>query len=921
METVSRLLLTFLLNSLWQVTLVAGVAALGAWMLRNGPARYGHGLWAMALGLAVLLPLWSASQSLTLSVKRTGWAKGEEGKGGKGTIVRFSPFPHSPFPQTATGYRGIADPATGSALLVGLSRREWPVQLSPRWADAILLGYLLTLLFRGVRLCRAWYQANEVRQSAPARPLPAWVASSVWRCQVALGLGSVPILVSSCLRGPVVIGARRAAIILPAQMLEGSSAEDLTSTLCHEMAHIRRHDFLMNLVYELCYLLIAFHPAGVLIKRRIDQTRELACDEMAAGRLVSSSAYARSLVNLARTMFDLPSASCAGTLGVFDADILEERVMRLLDKKRRASPRMANLALAGVLSSLALVGMAATLFSLSVTEKSVMAMPGGPHTDFSGRWKLDKTKSALPSASPDDLVEVIDHRDPQLRITTTSKDWSADFWLNIQKPIAVTLFALTIPEWVATTDGVERSEKYGPAELKSKTYWEGERLITAWSLERDGRPEITGEWVRSLSADGRTQSLEIQVHDPQRSAKGEAKLVFVKSSGNSVESFLGTWQAEFRGKTFIVVELKRENDTMTGTMSPFTIELDASGNLTKAERGDHGGWDVVEAELDQNGLALKCKDRETGDIDRFQMRLIGDKEALLSPVGAPAPPAGPQPFRLRRVSEHDIVGIRGGVRGGVGDGVRGGSVNGVPGGVADGVRGGVVWPVSQSVKNDPREERPSISGTVCDPSGARVPNAVVNVMNDSSVVKRATVTNDVGEFAFAVIPPGRYQVEVIGPGFAAYHQRISVPGATEALPSLNVVLQPSSMMESVEVTAKVAPGTRSTLPNAVPRRIRVGGLVQAGKLVEQKKPEYPESARLRGIEGVVLLEAVISMEGVPLNWKVLSSPDPDLSEAAINAVRQWRYEPTLLNGEPIEVVTTISVRFRLEDSTAPGSGT
>jgi len=61
------------------------------------------------------------------------------------------------------------------------------------------------------------------------------------------------------------------------------------------------------------------------------------------------------------------------------------------------------------------------------------------------------------------------------------------------------------------------------------------------------------------------------------------------------------------------------------------------------------------------------------------------------------------------------------------------------------------------------------------------------------------------------------------------------------------------------------------------------------------------------------------MEGVPLNWKVLSSPDPDLSQAAIDAIRQWRYQPTLLNGEPIEVVTTIAVRFRLEDAAA-GAG-
>ncbi len=96
METVSRLLLTFLLNALWQVTLVAGTAALGAWMLRNGPARYRHRLWAMALGLAVLLPLSSVGQALSPSVSRAGWAKGEKRKSGKGTMVPFSPFPFSP---------------------------------------------------------------------------------------------------------------------------------------------------------------------------------------------------------------------------------------------------------------------------------------------------------------------------------------------------------------------------------------------------------------------------------------------------------------------------------------------------------------------------------------------------------------------------------------------------------------------------------------------------------------------------------------------------------------------------------------------------------------------------------------------------------------------------------------------------------
>ncbi len=92
----------------------------------------------------------------------------------------------------------------------------------------------------------------------------------------------------------------------------------------------------------------------------------------------------------------------------------------------------------------------------------------------------------------------------------------------------------------------------------------------------------------------------------------------------------------------------------------------------------------------------------------------------------------------------------------------------------------------------------------------------------------------------------------------------------------------------------------------------MGGLIEATKLVSSAPPEYPQSARERGIQGVVMLEGVISMQGEPLSLKVLNSPDPDLAKAALDAVKQWRYEPTLLNGEPIEVVSTIAVRFHLE---------
>ena len=98
-----------------------------------------------------------------------------------------------------------------------------------------------------------------------------------------------------------------------------------------------------------------------------------------------------------------------------------------------------------------------------------------------------------------------------------------------------------------------------------------------------------------------------------------------------------------------------------------------------------------------------------------------------------------------------------------------------------------------------------------------------------------------------------------------------------------------------------------------PSRLRIGGNVEAAKIITKIQPVYPESAKSAGISGTVVLHAVIGMDGRPLALHVMSSQiDPDLARAAVEAVSQWRYQPTLLNGDPIEVDTTIMVNFTLQ---------
>jgi len=98
--------------------------------------------------------------------------------------------------------------------------------------------------------------------------------------------------------------------------------------------------------------------------------------------------------------------------------------------------------------------------------------------------------------------------------------------------------------------------------------------------------------------------------------------------------------------------------------------------------------------------------------------------------------------------------------------------------------------------------------------------------------------------------------------------------------------------------------------NATPQRIRVGGNVQSAMLVQQPAPVYPPDAKAAGIQGKVQLSAVIGPDGHMQELTVLEG-DATLAKAAQDAVWQWVYKPTLLNGNPVSVQTTIDVNFTL----------
>ena len=207
----------------------------------------------------------------------------------------------------------------------------------------------------------------------------------------------------------------------------------------------------------------------------------------------------------------------------------------------------------------------------------------------------------------------------------------------------------------------------------------------------------------------------------------------------------------------------------------------------------------------------------------------------------------------------------------------------------------------------------TLSGTVYDASRAVVPEATVVISSEESKTQEITISGAAGDYEFRVLPVGRYSVEVRKSGFRVFKQQALL--AANEPGKLDIVLEVGEVIQTVDVVGKAPQTVPQPSPSSPPRRIRVGGNVQQTKLIHQVQPVYPERSQAQGVQGIVLLEAVIWKDGSIGTMRVLNKlADPELVDAAVEAVKNWRYEPTLLNGQPIEVVTTITVNFRLSSS-------
>jgi TonB family protein len=189
-------------------------------------------------------------------------------------------------------------------------------------------------------------------------------------------------------------------------------------------------------------------------------------------------------------------------------------------------------------------------------------------------------------------------------------------------------------------------------------------------------------------------------------------------------------------------------------------------------------------------------------------------------------------------------------------------------------------------------------GRITDVAGTPLPIATVIFSNAKTHTRDMTSTDAGGAFQFDALPAGEYQARVVKPGYAEYRAEIEIEAGEE-------------LVQNARLTAAAPPEPAPSHASGPPARVAVAGSVQAAAISLKVVPAYPPAAKSAGIQGAVVLDAVIDRDGVPIMLQVRDGANPELARAAVEAVSQWRYRPTLLNGDPVEVQADITVNFTL----------
>ena len=317
----------------WQGTLVAAIAALVLFALSGADARIRYWTACATMLIMVALPIRTAVGAYMTMAPESGRNR-IAGTAPISVVPSHAETPAVPMP--VTGTRAIGDTAAGGSWAMALNLRSF--------IPAIVMAWILGVLALSIRIAGGWVLVRRMRrQSARAS---AELTNAVNRIARRARLARpVQVFESAIVEVPAVVGWLRPVVLLPASAVTGLSPEQVEAVIAHELAHVRRQDYLVNIFQTLAETLLFYHPGVWWLSNRIRAEREHCADDFAVTVCGDAVLYAQALSNL-------ETARAAARLAVgASGSSLSGRIKRILGQPaHRNRPASVGLALAATVA-------------------------------------------------------------------------------------------------------------------------------------------------------------------------------------------------------------------------------------------------------------------------------------------------------------------------------------------------------------------------------------------------------------------------------------------------------------------------------------------------------------------------------------------------------------------------------------------
>jgi TonB family protein len=800
-----------LLHFVWQGMLVVIALWITLFAMRRRSAASRYAVSCAALGLMAILP------AITAYV----------------LYQRPQPFGARGPSETAGQFVAVATSGTAPGWLALV--QAWAV---PVWCCGVLLF--------SIRLMWASHQVSKLRRRG--EPAEATLLATVARLADRLGLRrGVQILISSIADGPSVVGVLRPVILLPAATLLGLAPQQLEAVLAHELAHIRRYDYLVNIVQMMIEALLFYHPAVWWTSARIRRERELCCDDAAVAVCGDSLGYARALASLERLRATAPSLALASTDGP-----LAFRIKRLIGAS--ASEERLPSKLPGVLA----LCLALACLSFSINRV---------HGQASQQASQQEPRLAVAILPPDAGRVMFDfgtlpllHGNGNMRV-----EYPAE---ALNKGVSGIVTAeVRLDQSGNVSDGRILS---GPDELRKYVL----QTVLGWHFA----PEIGGttQVIRATfqlptgarPSAGKQQPAEDQAQLTQRILEEERRALERDFQRNACDTPECSAQAARLALERVVASLEEKLRAAQAAGDPqgqFAIQraLDQAKRESLALAGTPFG------DRQQSAIA------DTADFLKAQRAEMQARLAQLKTLEA----------QLQRLQATQAAGSR------------------------EEVDRQIVQTNAQLTELVTKIERVETAQRALQtaPFEGRTLKSIqvlgVGIPTEDFLAK-VNLPVSVGD----TLPQGSVEATIA-----------AVKKFDEHLAILWLRVEPMAvMLQIVAPGASAVPGGRggrgggpgpgaAEAPPAPPLEPGVTPPV----VVQRVDPEYPKEARAAKWQGTVILSVLVGKNGVPNDIKVTRQVGMGLEQSALKAVWNWRFQPAMKDGNPVEYLTQIEVPFRL----------